>query len=280
MTEKIREVSKGYLYYRHSLPVRLMHWINAVLLVILVMSGLNIFNAHPALYWGKSSYDGKPPVMVVGSRQDARGNLIGYTRLFDHEFDTTGVLGVSENSFGQTVRTGFPSWMTIPSNRWLAMARRWHFFFSWLLVINGLCFMGYILASRHLRDDLLPTGRDLRSIGKTIVDTALFRHPRGDAARYYNVLQKLAYLTVIFLLFPLAILNGLGMSPALDAILPGWVDIFGGRQSMRTIHFVIAWALVLFTIIHVFQVTVTGIWNNVRSMVTGYYKIEKGGDHV
>lgn len=281
MAEKIKRVSRGYLYYRHSLPVRTMHWINAALLAILLMSGLNIFNAHPALYWGKSSYEGKPPIMVVGSRENAEGSLSGYTRVFGYEFDTTGVLGVSKNPRGRIVRTGFPSWLTIPSYRWLAMARRWHFFFAWLLVINGLCFVGYTVASRHLRDDLFPTIRDWRSIGRTIVDTALFRHPKGDAARYYTILQKLAYLAVIFLLLPLAILNGLGMSPALNALWPGWVDVFGGRQSMRTLHFVVAWALVLFTIIHVFQVTVTGIWNNIRSMVTGYYKINpvKGDEH-
>lgn len=279
MAKKIREVSNGYLFYRHSRPVRIMHWTNAALLVILLMSGFNIFNAHPALYWGKSSYQGRPPVLQVGSRTTAEGKVTGYTRLFNYEFDTTGVLGVSENPQGRIVRVGFPSWLTIPAHRWLAMARRWHLFFSWMLVINGLCFVGYAAASRHLRDDLLPRRQDWRTLGKTIVDTARFRHPKGEAARAYNVLQKLAYLSVIFVLLPLAIINGLGMSPSLNALFAGWVDIFGGRQSMRTLHFIMAWALVLFAIVHVFQVTVSGLWNNIRSMVTGYYKIVKEDHH-
>ena len=146
-------------------------------------------------------------------------------------------------------------------------------------MVNGICFAGYLIASGHLRRDLFPTSEDLRSIGKSVVDHLLLRRPKGEAARYYNVLQKFAYLSVIFLLLPLIILMGLGMSPALDALLPGWVGIFGGRQSVRTIHFVVAWSLVLFTIIHVFEVIVNGFWNNLRSMITGYFRIESEADH-
>jgi thiosulfate reductase cytochrome b subunit len=126
--------------------------------------------------------------------------------------------------------------------------------------------------------DLPPTGQDWRSIGGSIIDHLLFRRPKGEAAKHYNVLQKFAYLGVIFVLLPLIILMGLGMSPALDALRPGWVDIFGGRQSVRTFHFLVAWTLVLFTIIHVFQVIVNGFWNNLRSMVTGYFRIEQEVD--
>lgn len=256
-----------------------MHWTTVILLTILLMSGLNIFEAHPALYWGKSSYNGRPPIMVVGSRENTKGEVVGITRIFGHDFVTTGFLGVSSDSQGQLIENSFPSWLTIPGNRWLAMARRWHFFFAWLLVINGLAFMGYSAASRHLRRDLFPTRQDWRSMGRTLIDHLRFRHPSGEAARHYNILQKLAYLTVIFLLLPLIILNGLGMSPTLDTLYPGWVDIFGGRQSMRTIHFIVSWALVLFTVIHVFQVIVTGLWNNIRSMITGYYRIRSEEGH-
>jgi thiosulfate reductase cytochrome b subunit len=155
------------------------------------------------------------------------------------------------------------------------MARRWHFFFAWLLALNVMGFVGYAAASGHLRRDLLPTGQDLRSIGRSFVDHLLLRRPKGEAAKYYNVLQKFAYLTVIFLLLPLIVLMGLGMSPALDALLPGWIGIFGGRQSVRTFHFVVAWALVLFTAVHVFEVIVNGFWNNLRSMITGYFRTDK-----
>ena len=159
------------------------------------------------------------------------------------------------------------------------MARRWHLFFAWVFVINGVCYVAYSLASRHLSRDLAPTGNDWRSIGQSIIDHIRFRHPRGEAAMRYNVLQKLAYLAVIFLLIPLIVLMGMAMSPWLDTVLPGWVDIFGGRQSARTIHFVVAWLLVAFVLVHVFEVIVSGLWNHLRSMITGRYRIEGETSH-
>ena len=277
MMEKYR---RGEAYYRHPLPVRIMHWLNAAWLLILLASGLGIFNVHPALYWGLSSYTGRPPVLEILSREDGEGNLAGVTRILGRDFDTTGVLGFSRNSDGEPAGRGFPSWMTLPGNQWLAMARHWHLFAAWLLVINGLVFISYAAGSGHLRRDLIPTGRDWRSIGKTVVDHVRFRHPRGEASKHYNILQKCAYLGVIFILLPLMILMGLGMSPALDSIASGWVDIFSGRQSIRTLHFAGAWLLVLFVIVHVFMVATTGFLNNLRSMITGTYKIrpeEKDG---
>ena len=267
---------RGSDYYRHSLPVRVMHWVNVVVAAILLMSGLGIFNAHPALYWGRSSYQGAPPFLELGSAVDAKGNLIGITRMGRHEFTTTGFLGGFLHSDGGFTDRGFPSWLTIPSGQWLAMARRWHLFFAWLLVANGLSFLGYSLASGHFRRDLLPTAGDWRSFGPTVIDHLFFRH---RATGSYNVLQKLAYLGVIFLILPLIIVNGLGMSPALDTFPSGWVDLFGGRQSMRSIHFFAAWTLVCFVLIHVFQVVVTGFWNNLRSMITGHYRIATEADH-
>jgi thiosulfate reductase cytochrome b subunit len=258
-------------YLRHAWPVRLMHWINVLAFALLLMSGLQIFNAYPALHWGKSSYDGRPPVLQMGSRVDAQGNPIGVTRVFGREFDTTGVLGLSGGA-----QRGFPAWLTLPGPQWLAMGRRWHFFFAWVLVLNGLAYIAYSLASRHLTRDLVPTRADWRSIGKSIKDHLLLRHPEGEAARSYNVLQKLAYLGVIFVLFPLLILMGWAMSPGLNALFPGWVDLFGGRQAARTLHFVVAWLLVGFVFIHLFEVVVSGFWNNLRSMVTGRYRVTTG----
>ncbi|MGC8491092.1 MAG: cytochrome b/b6 domain-containing protein [Syntrophobacteraceae bacterium] len=274
-----RTASLGSPYYRHSLPIRIMHWTNAVALIILLMSGLNIFNAHPALNWGKSSYRGVPPVLEIWGRQGNNGKVYGTTRILGHDFNTTGFLGVSREPTGQLAMRAFPSWLTIPDLQWLAMARRWHFFFAWVLVINGFAFVTYSLASGHLRRDLVPTRQDWRSTGRSIIDHILFRHPTGEEAKHYNILQKLAYLSVIFFLLPLMILMGLGMSPALDAVHPGWVDLFFGRQSMRTIHFIVAWTLVLFVIVHVFEVIVSGLWNNLRSMITGYYRVRLDKRH-
>jgi thiosulfate reductase cytochrome b subunit len=266
------------LYYRHALAVRVMHWINAVALTLMLMSGLQIFNAHPALYVGDSSYSGRPAWLEIGAREDAQGKPIGYTRLFGHEFITTGVLGLSTDD-ARMYAQGFPSWLTIPSHQWLAMARSWHFFFAWVFLINGLCFIVYTIASRHLARDLLPTRRDVRGIGTSIVDHLRFRHPVGEEAKRYNVLQKFAYLTVIFVLLPLIVLMGLGMSPRLDTLFGGWVGWFGGRQTVRSIHFIVAWLLVAFVLIHVFEVIVTGFWNNLRSMITGRYRIPQEKPH-
>jgi thiosulfate reductase cytochrome b subunit len=262
-----------YLYYRHTLPVRLMHWINVVALTVLLLSGLNIFSAHPALYWGKSSYTGRGPIFEVSARENADGDLAGITSIFGHDFVTTGLLGASAGEDGELMPRAFPTWLTIPDSRWLSMARRWHLFFAWVFVLNGLCYLVYAVATRHLARDLAPTRTDWRSIGKSIIDHLRFRHPTGDAAKHYNVLQKLAYLVVILILLPLAILMGFAMSPRLDALFAGWVDLFGGRQSARTIHFIVAWLLVAFVLIHVFEVIVSGFWNHLRSMITGRYRV-------
>jgi thiosulfate reductase cytochrome b subunit len=266
------------LYYRHALAVRIMHWINVVALTIMLMSGLAIFNAHPALYLGDSSYSGRPAWLEIGAREDAQGRASGYTRLFGHEFATTGVLGVSSDG-GRMYAQGFPSWLTIPSHQWLAMARAWHFFFAWIFVVNGVCFIAYAIASRHFARDLWPTREDVRGIGASIVDHLRLRHPTGEAAKRYNVLQKLAYLVVVFVLLPLIVLMGLGMSPRLDTLFGGWVDWFGGRQTVRSIHFIVAWLLVAFVLVHVFEVIVTGFWNNVRSMITGRYRVPEENRH-
>jgi thiosulfate reductase cytochrome b subunit len=268
--------SGGYLYYRHALPVRIMHWINVIALTILLLSGLNIFSAHPALYWGKSSYTGRGPIFEISAKEDANGDAVGITRAFGHDFVTTGLLGASAGADGELVPRAFPSWLTIPDTRWLAMARRWHLFFAWVFVINGLCYVSYSFATRHLARDLAPTAPDWRSIGRSIIDHLRFKHPSGEAAKRYNVLQKLAYLTVIFILLPLVILMGFAMSPWLDSLIPGWVDLFGGRQSARTIHFIVAWLLVAFALIHVFEVAVSGFWNQIRAMITGRYRVDGG----
>jgi thiosulfate reductase cytochrome b subunit len=266
-------------YYRHSLPVRLSHWINLVCLAVLFMSGLGIFNAHPALYWGQSSYSTRPALLTIGAQaapgadpEDARAQR-GVLRVLGRRFDTTGFLGVSHRADGALNLHAFPSWATIPGAYSLADSRLWHFFFAWLFVLNGLCYTLYGLFSGHTRRDIVPGRGELRTIPASIVEHLRFRHPQGEAARRYNVLQKLAYLIVIFVLLPLIILMGMAMSPMLDALGTGWVDLFGGRQSARTIHFVVAFLLLAFVLVHVFEVLVSGLWNHLRSMITGYYEI-------
>ncbi len=262
----------GVLYYRHTLPVRIMHWINVIALTVLFMSGLQIFNAYPVLHFGKSSYDGTPHALEIGARIGPNDQPQGITTIYGKEFDTTGWLGAIKVD-GEWVASTFPPWMMLPGPQWLSMARAWHFFFAWVFVLNGLAFLVYAIASRHLTRDLVPDERELKGIGASIRDHLRFRHPTGEAARRYNVLQKIAYLVVIFILLPLAVIMGFGMSPWWNSVLAGWVDLVGGRQSARALHFIIAWLLVLFVLIHVFQVIVTGLWNNLRSMITGRYRL-------
>ena len=260
-------------FYRHRLPVRLMHWINVLCLSVLLMSGLTIFNAHPALYWGKdSSFD--KPWLLIGTAQMPGGGVVGVTRVAGYEFVTHGVLGTSKvGPAGEWAVRAFPAWATVPSGQWLSMGRHWHFFFAWLFVLNGVAYLLYGLFSGHLRRDMLPTRAELANIGRSIRDHLLFRHPSGEAAKRYNVLQNLAYLVVIFGLLPLVIVAGLAMSPRLAAVWPGWVDLLGGRQSARTLHFLAASGLLLFVCVHVFEVLISGVWNQLRSMLTGWYTV-------
>ena len=260
-------------FYRHRLPVRLMHWINVLCLSILLMSGLTIFNAHPALYWGKDSTFDKPWLLISTAPMPG-GGVVGVTRVAGHEFVTHGVLGTSKTGpSGEWSTRAFPAWATVPSAQWLSMGRHWHFFFAWLFVINGVAYVLYGLFSGHLRRDMLPTRAEIANIGRSIKDHLLFRHPTGEAAKRYNVLQNLAYLVVIFGLLPLVIVAGLAMSPRLNAVWPGWIDLLGGRQSARTLHFLAASGLLLFVLVHVFEVLISGVWNQLRSMVTGWYTV-------
>lgn len=259
------------LVYRHRLPVRISHWLNVPFLIILIMSGLQIFNAHPALYWGDRS-DRDRPLLSMQPVQINSGEIKGITTILGHQFETTGVLGYSNN-----MGRGFPAWATIPSGKWLAMGRQWHLFFAWLFVINGLIFTAYALASRHVTRDLAPTGRDLRRIGKSIKGHLTLRHPAGDEAKRYNVLQKLAYVAILFTVAPLIVLTGLAMSPTIDTAFPWLLTIFGGRQAARTIHFIACFSFVVFILIHISQVILTGFFNNIRSMVTGWFTIRHEG---
>jgi thiosulfate reductase cytochrome b subunit len=224
---------------RHSALTRICHWINAVAFIALLMSGLQIFNAHPTLNFGQ-------------------------TTDFQHP-----LLSLEPN--------GFPAWATLPQAQDLAVGRRWHFFFAWLLVINGALYFGELFLRRHIRDFLVD-GRELREIPRAIVDHARLRFPKGDAALHYNVLQKLAYLAAIAA-FPALILAGLTMSPGMDSAFPWLLDLFGGRQSARAIHFLLAIFLVAFLLVHLAMVALSGPINNVASMITGRYRIEED-DHV
>lgn len=258
---------------RHRWPLRWMHWINLACMLALAGSGLQIFNAHPALYWGETSHFDTPLLAMQMARgPDGKGR--GITRIGEARFDTTGVFGVSPRSVdGVNVRRGFPEWATIPGPRSLALGRRWHFFFAWLWVVNGACYLAWSLASRHLQRDLAMRRRDWRDVGRSLRDHLRLRHPQGEQALRYNPLQKLAYLGVIFVLAPLAVLTGLSMSPQLDSVMGGFIEFVGGRQSARTLHFAALSLFALFTVVHVLMVLLSGPVNEMRSMITGRFRV-------
>ena len=278
MTSAMAQMEKAtkptkVLVYRHRGVTRLTHWINVLAVSLLLMSGLEIFNAHPALYWGqKASFD--QPWVSMGAAQKA-GHTIGVTKIGSLSIETTGLFGYSGPAGAQEER-GFPAWATLPSSRDLADGRHWHFFFAWLFVINGLTYWVMGLINGHIRKDLAPSLADMapKNVWREIVIHAKLKFPKGEEARHYNILQKGAYLAVALVLLPMMVATGLTMSPGFNAAAPWLLDLFGGRQSARTLHFISASLIVGFILLHLAMVVASGAWNNIRSMITGRYAIE------
>lgn len=258
---------KGDRPYRHSLVVRVTHWINLVCLAILLMSGLQIFNAHPALYWGNDS-DFDAPVASIGVARTPTGRTVGVTTVLGTRLDTTGFLGLSAVQ-GRPAARAFPAWLTLPSYQDLATGRVWHFFFAWVLALNGSVYLAHSLVTGHIKRDLWLRRDHWKTIGSTLLNHLRLRfHQQAE----YNVLQRLSYLVVILVALPFMILAGLAMSPGVNAFAPWLLDIFGGRQSARTVHFLLAQLIVLFVVIHLMMVVLSGVRSNLTAMITGRYK--------
>jgi thiosulfate reductase cytochrome b subunit len=222
---------------RHSLSVRICHWINVIAFAFLVLSGIHIFLDFPELYWGEVGFQGHPAVFRLAD--------------FGLSWEESDALG---------------------DRRW---GRNYHFLFAWVFAINGLIYVSLNLLTRHFRRRMLPSRRELtfRNLGQQIRDHARFRAHKGEAARDYNTLQKLSYLLVIFVLFPFMFVNGLAQMPAMNAIAPWMIDLFGGRQTARTLHVVGTMALMLFLVVHIVEVLVVGAWNDIRAMITGKFAL-------
>jgi Ni/Fe-hydrogenase b-type cytochrome subunit len=261
------------LVYRHNRITRLTHWVNAIALIILFMSGLQIFNAFPHLHWGNKAEPEEALFSISSTNQN--GDVRGYTELFGYRIPTTGVLGVQFTKSGPSARA-FPSWITIPGYFWLAGGRRWHFFFGWLFAINGLLYFVYNLLNGHMRKFLF-TLRDAAKVPAMILHYLHLR-PESPQDGEYNPLQKMAYTSVFLILTPLVLLSGMAMSPQLDVAFNWLPMLFGGRQSARTIHFILAFGFASFTFGHIFMVLTTGLLNNTRSIVTGWYR-EQASSH-
>jgi thiosulfate reductase cytochrome b subunit len=264
---------KGPLIYRQSRWTRLTHWLWAISLFFLLLSGLQIFNARPQLYIGKESGFGYDNTILRIGAENTDAGPRGFTEIFGHKFDTTGVLGWSGPAGHERARA-FPSWATIPSYYDLGTARVVHFFFAWVLGTTLLVWFVSSLFNGHIRRDLWPRIDDIRRLPRDAVDHVKLKfHHR----REYNTLQKLAYGGVLFILLPLMILTGFAMSPSMNSVLPWLNAVLGGRQTARTIHFTVMTLLVLFFVVHMLMILAAGPINELRSIITGWYRTDPPG---
>jgi thiosulfate reductase cytochrome b subunit len=265
------DISQALIIRRHGLATRLTHWLWALALFFLLLSGLQIFNAHPTLYLGQQSgFAFDNGVLSISAARTQDGEVRGVTTLLGRGVDTTGVLGVSGAADRRDYRA-FPAWLTVPSYQDLATGRVIHFFFAWLFATVFLVWLVASLINGHLWRDILPSASDISGLPRSFVNHVRFRFDHG---RSYNGLQKLSYAAVLLVFFPLMILTGLTMSPGMDAAWPWLIDVFAGRQTARTIHFVVMLLLVGFFAIHIFMVFAAGPINELRSMITGRYRID------
>lgn len=201
-----------------------------------------IFNAHPRLYWGQAGTFGDLAWLEIGS--GGKG-------------------------------PAFPGWATLPSEFSLSIARNWHFAFGWVLAVGLTLFLLVSLVNGHIKRDLHIRRVELTPahIWADIKSHARLCFPEGAQALQYNILQKLSYAGVIFLLIPTMIFSGMAMSPAMDAAWPWLLDVFGGRQSARSVHFICAFLLLGFFLVHMAMVLLAGPFNEVRSIITGWYRL-------
>jgi thiosulfate reductase cytochrome b subunit len=223
---------------RHTAAVRVTHWITTLCFFALLVSGIEIVISHPRFYWGEV------------------GNV-----------STPALFQLPIPASRSSVPTGY-AFVLRDQNGW---SRYLHFQAAWVVVVTGLLYAFSSVRTRHLHEHLLPARADLswRAFSKVLADHLRFKRPDETEAWSYNVLQRLTYLFVIFVLFPLVIWTGLAMSPAIASVFPAIVTVFGGQQSARTIHFFVSVFLVLFLLVHIVMVCVAGFRNRMRAMITG-----------
>jgi thiosulfate reductase cytochrome b subunit len=255
---------------RHRLSTRIWHWTNALALLVLFMSGLGIFNAYPRLHWGHAGSIHDSAWLEIGG-----DTTHGYLKVGDTRIETSGVLGNWRNADGEVRTRAFPYWSTIPSRFSLAVSRNWHLAFAWIFSLALMFYMLCALFNGHIKNDLhiRKCEWSLKHIWHDIKDHVLSRFPSGGDAIKYNILQKLSYIIVIFILFPLMIASGVSMSPGINAGLQWLPELFGGRQSARSIHFIIAFLLLGFFLVHMAMVVLAGPVNELRSIITGRYRL-------
>ncbi len=223
---------------RHSALVRVSHWVVALCFLALLVSGVEIVISHPRFYWGEV------------------GNSL-----------TQPLFSLPIPASRATVPTGY-DYVLPDQNGW---SRSLHFQTAWVLAFTGLLFVVSGLVTGRFRRQLLTARSDLawESLSRVVADHLRLKPPKAAEAWSYNTLQRLAYLAVIFALFPLIIWTGLAMSPAVASAFPAIVNVLGGQQSARTLHFLLSATLALFAAVHVAMVFHAGFWSRTRAMITG-----------
>jgi thiosulfate reductase cytochrome b subunit len=223
---------------RHSALVRVTHWITTLCFFALLVSGFELVISHPRFYWGET------------------GNVL-----------TPTLFKLPIPSSRNLVPTGY-GYVLPDQNGW---SRYLHFQSAWVVVLTGLLYVTSSFFTGHLRKDLLPDGADLswRTFSTAVASRLRFKRSSASGVWSYNLLQRLSYLFVIFVVFPLIIWTGLAMSPAFVSAVPATVNLLGGQQSARTIHFFVSLVLLLFVLVHVVMVFIAGFRSRMRAMITG-----------
>jgi thiosulfate reductase cytochrome b subunit len=217
----------------HSYNVRICHWINVIACAVLLWSGVHMLLDFPELYWGNTGYRGYPAVFRLAD--------------WGLSWDEAGKLG---------------------DRMW---GRNYHVTFAWVFLLNGLAYVGWNVWSRHFRDRMLPARGELTTgrLRTELRDQLRWRSGAHAADGRYGTIQKTAYLLLLFVFVPLMILTGIAQAPGFVAAVPMLLDLFGGRQSARTLHTIGTVVLVLFVVVHVLEVAAAGFVNKVRSMIVG-----------
>jgi len=227
---------------RHAGFVRVTHWLTSLAFAALLLSGVEVLLSHPRFYWGETGNVGETPLFIIPV-PSSRG----------------------------TVPTGY-DYVLPDQNGW---SRYLHFQSAWLLGITGFAYLVAGVGSGHFRRNLMPARTELRwsTVRRSIAEHLRFSRAAAGDPQSYNLLQRLSYLVVIFVLVPFVIWTGLAMSPGFTAIWPPTVTLLGGKQSARTLHFAVSVALVLFVLVHIGMLVFAGFTSRVRAMITGQSEV-------
>ena len=258
----------GTKIYRYTVLTRLSHWVWVLAFAALVSSGLQIFNAAPYLDASDKSDPGRRVLSI-----DSPADGVGTTTIFGHAFVTTGWLGYTDDGMGAKTARAFPAWITIPAYQDLADGRRWHLFFAWAA---SICWIAWLISSAikgNLGEMILRPSDIPKLWPMQAYYLKLRREPPAHGT--YNPLQKAAYTAIGFVVAPLVVLSGLALSPGVDAIAGPLTWFFGGRQFARLWHFTGMVLLIGFFAVHTFQVATQGVIKQMRSMITGWYRLGK-----